>query len=103
VDKIVDNKIRFVRTSCVYVLYYCLVNDSQMQSKVIKMDIKSNKKLSLATQLMEVSAHATSELRMKTAVSVGVSLWTIDRYLKGEVGNIARAERILKEIKRLAA
>lgn len=67
------------------------------------MDIKLNKNEALKSQLIEISSHISVADRLKVAVNLGLSPTTVKRYLAGEVGSEARAERILKEAKRIAA
>jgi hypothetical protein len=74
-----------------------------METKERKMENKLNKKESLKAELLQYSELSAGDRTQVAAALKDISSTTVKRYLKGEVASTYKAERILREVKKLAA
>lgn len=68
------------------------------------MKIKQNvSQEALSSQLIEIAPRVNGQMRTVIAATIGYSIWTVNRYLDGEVKKAVVGKAILEEAKRIAA
>lgn len=68
------------------------------------MKIKQNvSQEALSSQLIEIAPRVNGQMRTVIAATIGYSIWTVNRYLDGEVKKVVVGKAILEEAKRIAA